>query len=660
MATVGYLLFDTHCYAGATMEASNSSSPKDTLFVVDDWPMNLEATRSELRKAQKRLERYQAALRLADVEIKRRNRSIIALTTFAYQASHTAIPSDLLKLALVQSLETTNAPVGAILLIDAETKELTLGVHKGLTPELVRILTGQQLDKGATALMPHLVAGAGALLEYTTSDDEAERMLLTISQLTSLVSLSLQIGPRLIGALLVGLQGKRHFTPAELCFLMAMSQETAVALESLRLREGLWLTAEALLGGTASTKLQEVEQNDLSVDVSTPLGLPDITSTIPQPAEDDLEQLLAAMMEAEDEVQQQNADLQTLNTISEMINRTLDLREILQCTVSQTQTTLKTDAAWLYLIDERNQLEMQAHTGLSTDYVRGMQFLKLGKGIEGRVAFENKAHFVESVLKDTQGHTIWVDKEQLQALAAVPITRPGSKSNKETGQTNSNVIGVLATGKRSQAYVWSPREVRLLTSIANQVALAIDNARLYAQVHEGEVGLRAGNQILQEINDMLLEKNANLEGFIQSDLTPALAMATRILHSLLAKDAETLTDRQQKDVATLEKIVGRLHGLARETSAMSQTLDSAFDQVLDSEEKKQDYTGSIRPIRLEKRQDKKSALTNNTKEDDDANPSPTNLEQKSDRSSKPMSFEDAMAAGLVPDNIVDRETKEQD
>jgi hypothetical protein len=185
------------------MEGTPSSPENEAVYVVDDWPMNVEATRTELKKAQKRLERYQAALRLADVEIKRRNRSIVALTTFAYQASHTASPTDLLKLALIQALETSHASVGAILLVDADTKELTLGVHKGLTPDLTHILTGHQLGHGATALMPHLVAGASALLEYDTSDDEAERELLEVGQLTSLVSLSLQIGPRLIGAMLI-------------------------------------------------------------------------------------------------------------------------------------------------------------------------------------------------------------------------------------------------------------------------------------------------------------------------------------------------------------------------------------------------------------------------------------------------------------------------
>lgn len=369
------------------------SLPPDNLLVADNWPMSLEATRNQLRQAQIRLERYRAALRLAGVEIERRNRSVIDLTAFAYQANRAANSITLLKLALVQALKTTGAAVGAVVLIDPETKELILNVHKGLTSPLKQILTGQQLNYGATALMPHLVAGNGALLEYKTNEDEEERLLLAASCLTSLVRLPLQLGPHPLGALLVGLQEERHFTSSELCFLMALSQETTVALENLRLREGLWHTAETLLvGETNSIELQQETGLELNMENSAPFDLPATPTPLPQPAANDLEQLLAAMMEAEDEVQQQNADLQTLNTIAEMMNRTLNLPEILQCAVEQTQAILQTDAAWLYLVDEDQQLNLRTHTGLSTVYVRGMQRLKWADGLEGRAAADNRAY----------------------------------------------------------------------------------------------------------------------------------------------------------------------------------------------------------------------------------------------------------------------------
>jgi GAF domain-containing protein len=537
------------------MEAPRPAEPKnETAFVIEDWPMSLEATRERLKATQRRLEQYRAALRLAGVEIERRNRGIISLTAFAFQASAAANPTTLLKLALVQALEITGAPTGAIVLINPSTKALIVNVHKGLTLELADILTGRQVGHGATALMPHLVAGLGALLEQATSDDRDEQLLLAVTNLTSLVSLPIQVGAKLMGALLVGLQGKTRFKSAELCFLMAMSQETAIALEALSLREGLWLTAETLLGNeTVSVELQPDDQTDLNSKAATPLELP--VFSLPQPARDDLEQLLAAMMEAEDEVQQQNTDLQTLNTIAELMNRTLHLKEILQYAVEQSRNILETDAAWIYLLNEQGKLELAAHSGLSPTYVRGMHQLALGESLEGQVAAESMAQFIQVTSTDT--HKIWVDKEELHALAAVPITRPETRA----GRSGTQVVGVLATGKHVlPPHLWTPREVRLLSSIANQFALAIDNAQLYAQLQENQASLSAGNEILREVNDMLLRRNAVLEGFVQDDLSAALITASQAITHLTS---ETPAETRRQAVITLQKVINRLDDMAQ-------------------------------------------------------------------------------------------------
>jgi GAF domain-containing protein len=649
------------------MDAPTFAIPtKDESLMVDNWPMNLADTRQSLQKAKKHLERYQSALRSASLEIEQRNRSIVALTTLACQANHTTSPTDLLKLALTQAMNTINTSVGAIVLIKPETKELILGVHKGLTPELADILTGKQLENGAAVLMPHLVAGRGALLEYQTADDETEKLLLTTSHLTSLVSLPLQIGPKLIGALLVGRQDEAPFTPIELHFLMALSHETTVALESLGLREGLWHTAETLLDEQAMGVDLRKAVNTISAAESSTFELPATPPPIPQPENEDLEQLLIAMMEAEEEVQQQNNDLQTLNTISEIMNRTLDLKAILQGAVDQTQATLQTDAAWLYLVDDRNQLELQAHTGLSTGFVRGMQNLKLDQGLEGRVVVENKSFFVESIAKDGHKHKIWVDKEKLHALAAVPISRPDFEANtppeqapdKSAKRNGSHVVGVLAAGRRTgQDYHWTPRERRLLASIANHVAPAIDNARLYTQVSESQTGLSSGNEVLRAINDMLIEKNAYLESFIEDELTPALTEISQGVQQLLAQNPAALTAEQKQDVARLQEIVDQISELARETSHVSATLDAAFDQALDDEIKQNEYAGTTKPIRLEKREEDGAKRTMSEERGSDG-AKPTDSQENGETTIKPMSFEEAMAAGLVPDHIKNRETDE--
>jgi GAF domain-containing protein len=560
-------------------EPSLNTSSDEAVFAVDNWPMRLDALRSQLKKAQKLLMQYRAALRLARTEIERRNHSVLTLTAFAFQSGSVSSLATLLKLALARALEVTEAPVGAIILIDPDTKELTLGVHKGLTTELTRVLTGHEIGAGAAVLMPHLAAGSGALLEYASTDDKAERALLSAGRMTSLVSMPVQASQQLMGALLIGLQGERRFKPAELRFIMAVAQQTAVAMEGLRLRKELWHTAEALLDGRiVETELHEVDQAELDIELSSLSDLPATAPNIPQAAEEDLEQLLAAMMETESEVRQQNADLRTLNNLAELMNRTLDLREILACTVDQTRSILGTDAAWIYLVEEDDRLVMRAQVGLSPDYVRGMRSLKLGDGLEGRVASENKARFIESLTRNSSTRKIWVEREGLNKLAAVPITRPEPEAQGK--QMDSQMLGVLLAANRvEKAHTWSTREKRLMISIANHVALAIDNARLYAQVQQGEAGMRTGNQVLCEINDMLLHRNAFLESLIEGELVPAIIASARLVHVLQTKNLAPFTHTQIESCATaLQKAIDQLGTVTREIDNSNIALGATEDE----------------------------------------------------------------------------------
>jgi GAF domain-containing protein len=643
-----------------------SKLPSKEKPLLVDWPLNPEAARVQLQQARLRLDRYRAALRLARGEIEHRNKAIRTLTAFSYQAGRLNNLEALWQLTLARALETTQTDAGAVVVIVPETGSLSLGVHKNLTPALARVLSGRQFDAGAAALMPHLVSGQGALLEYQVAAEEGEKFLLKSGQLNSLVSLPLQVGDQLRGALVVGARKKETFSPADLYFLIALSQEAAVAMQSLYVQGQLWHMAETLLSEKEATRPARTEELDPSSSPSLPLSplqaklarlvadidgtmgalfvvehssagmqvtlvadhglspaftgpfarfplteelfpfellaerklivsdlsqanvstqprlltrlreegatslavgqlstsdqklwlllaaaprpgvlttaklrqlltagsdLPalqdqaspappppapvvkeSVPSLVPRSEADDLEKLLAAMMEAEEEVQRHNADLAALNTISEMINSTFNLDKILKQVVSQTQSLLQTDAIWLYLVDtysteaSRKRLLLQLHHGLSERYVRGMYRLPYGKYLEGIAVWENEAHFVSDVANYHVRCHLLVEQEGLQAIAAIPLSCPEEQDGRETRR----VLGVMGVAMH-QKHVWQPREVRLLTSIANQVGLAINNAQLYSQVKDGMTMLANSNQVLRIVNNQLLNDQAALQ-----------------------------------------------------------------------------------------------------------------------------------------------------
>ena len=160
---------------------------------------------------------------------------------------------------------------------------------------------------------------------------------------------------------------------------------------------------------------------------------------------------------------------------------------------------------------------------------------------------------------------------------------------------------------------------------------------------------------------MLLEKSAFLEGYIQEDLTPTLTEAIPVLQSLLTENPDALTEKQRQDVVALQEAVSRLSNLAQETSDVSEVLDTEFDKVLDEEEKS--FAGPTKPLRLEKKRDRETEDLDDTAplstpppdKKIGLQPNTANNEPQGKIDTKPMSFEDAVAAGLVPGHIVNRE-----
>jgi len=607
----------------------------------------LEATKRELERTRKKLGQYKATLRLAGTNIERRNRVIRALTSFPY-----------LKLGLSQALEMTEAQVGAVVIIDSATKKLSLGAHEGLTPELVRILTGYQFDEGAVTLMPHLVTGTGALIEDSETADEGERALLEAGQVSSLISLPLYTGDQLLGTLVAGTKGDVRFSPASTHFLIAISQGIAVSLESLHLRERLWQMAETFLsqavsmsdddspfsayddendlgrqapilpplqakladiiaglGGTiGGVFLLDETKQDIQVTLAADYGLspmftnsyaqfrnsegffpfkhllthnllvkhlPAVTTNQPIPLlislqeegaksmiatcfhdpnvkksravfvaspepsafvadhiapllaeceellplltdlppmptlptrsvhvpsmtleakEKDLELLLAAMMEAEEEVQRHTLDFAMLNEISEALSQSLDLEPVLTQVVDTIQQMLETDAIWLHLIDEmdgdRTKMHLAVQNGLSKEYAENRHNLLLSDAIEGEVAKENKPRYINDI---SEGNSL-NELDGIQSMAIIPLSCPEIVVE---GDVHRRVVGVLSVAM-NKLHTWQPRQARLLNTVANQMAFAINNAQLYTQVKEDMEAYSLSSQFLQKVNDSLM------------------------------------------------------------------------------------------------------------------------------------------------------------
>jgi signal transduction protein with GAF and PtsI domain len=158
--------------------------------------------------------------------------------------------------------------------------------------------------------------------------------------------------------------------------------------------------------------------------------------------------------------------IKALSKISKAIASDFYLDDILRLIVTVTAEVLGSNICSLMLIDEKtNELVVRATQSISEEYNKKLP-LKIGEGIAGKVASENKPISIKDVTKEKEyKHKDIAKKEGLSSLLCVPMSVKGK------------VIGVINC-YTPKPYNFSDEEIEVLTTIANQAAVAIENTQL--------------------------------------------------------------------------------------------------------------------------------------------------------------------------------------
>jgi signal transduction protein with GAF and PtsI domain len=157
---------------------------------------------------------------------------------------------------------------------------------------------------------------------------------------------------------------------------------------------------------------------------------------------------------------------EALSRVSKTITSNLYLEDILKLIVTVTAEIMDSKICSLMLIDEKTgRLILKATQSMSEVYNK-KPTLKLGEGIAGKVAMENKPKAVFDLSKEREYKSKEIaQKEGLKSLLSVPLAVRGK------------VVGVL-NSYTSYPHKFSQNEINILTTVASQAAIVIENAEL--------------------------------------------------------------------------------------------------------------------------------------------------------------------------------------
>ncbi|MBK6693822.1 MAG: GAF domain-containing protein [Myxococcales bacterium] len=183
---------------------------------------------------------------------------------------------------------------------------------------------------------------------------------------------------------------------------------------------------------------------------------------------------------------------QALRDVGLALGTTLDLDQVLELILSKITDALEADRATLYLVDETtDELVSQVIQG---DEVRSIR-LKSGQGIAGHVARTGKLQHVKDAYKDPRFNPAWdmASGYRTRSILAAPMKN-------HLGRT----IGVVQVLNKLRGD-FTAEDISLLSALATQAAVSIDNSRLFlSAIQKNMQLLETKEQLEHRVRDLRL------------------------------------------------------------------------------------------------------------------------------------------------------------
>ena len=267
----------------------------------------------------------------------------------------------------------------------------------------------------------------------------------------------------------------------------------------------------------------------------------------------------------EDEKKLTDQELLTLYAVASRLNSRRGFKRIMVDLLSQLHQVLQIDFSCIHLMD-RGILSLNAGLGLSREFIGEFRILRQdarwvkevlgGKAIKSS---ENAGYFNSGVGKSAEAMG-------MGAWCALPL------------KIGSGVIGVLSVAHRSMLN-YTDREVYLLSSIANQMAILIENHTLYERMKEKNEELQRHKQELKEHLEEVNHANIELKrlnaaknsfiGMASHELKTPLTSIKGGLQFLLHYSGLSTTPKQKELMEAVYEGVIQLKGIVDDLLCIS-------------------------------------------------------------------------------------------
>jgi GAF domain-containing protein/DNA-binding response OmpR family regulator len=223
-------------------------------------------------------------------------------------------------------------------------------------------------------------------------------------------------------------------------------------------------------------------------------------------------------------------ELRALGAVSQAVNSTLDLQNVLDTIVAKATQISRTEAGAIYVLDEgQREFQLRATFGMSEELVAAVRNMHAEISEAVGLLTETNEPSQQADLRNLPSTPVndFILRAGYRARLVLPLIRSGK------------VIGALVV-RRKAAGAFPASTIDLLKTFAAQSAVAIQNARLFHEIEEKSRQLAEASQHKSQFL-------ANMSHELRTPLNAIIGVT-----EMLREDAESLN----QDLEPLDRVLG--------------------------------------------------------------------------------------------------------
>ncbi len=272
-------------------------------------------------------------------------------------------------------------------------------------------------------------------------------------------------------------------------------------------------------------------------------------------------QLQESYAHLEQRVADRTRELSALYDVTAVASASLDLETVLESSLERVLAVMGSEVGAIHLLDEtKGMLHLAAGRGIPPGLVAKIDSVPVDSGLAGWV-IEHGEPLVVSDIATGPRPLLAIPARGSQAYVGAPMRARGQ------------VLGVLSVvGERGRQF--KVEEVALLASIADEVGVAVENARLYQQA-EQVAAMKERQRLAQELHDSVTQSLYSLTLFAEAGRDLARAGELERVEGYLTR----LGEIAQHALKEMRLLVYQLRPLALQKEGLVGALQQRLDAV---------------------------------------------------------------------------------